>query len=336
MAINKDSVITELGLKRNGAKGWYQSNETVCPECERWDKAGILFVKNDGVFRCMRCGVNKPLDYFLKDINRSDLVEYDRSITLSRNISLLNTEVEEEEKDLHLPIKRLPMGCKPIIYDKYLCDRKFLTYHFNLFKPMTTDLDIRSKNTIIFQIFDECNRRVAWLSRSRESKEWHKENLKLHKDGLANLKLRYDNSLNTDFSKILGGYQEITENTDTLILVEGLFDKVPVDYNLKLNKSEEIKCNFLFGSDISDGQIALINRKPQIKTIYLLLDNGTLEKSKHYGALLYYKTNCKIFICEITKIDADPGDLNREELFDVISESVNFLQFKVGKIDYVS
>lgn len=334
--INKEDIKQELSLKRNGAKGWYHSDETCCTICDKWDKAGILFTNKGGVFSCMRCGVNKPLTVYLKDIGRSDLVEYGESVQINRKIGSLSVEEGEGPKVIELPEKKLPIGSKPITQDDYLDSRGFLPYHYNLFKPVVTQLDIRRRGAVIFQIFDEEGRRIAWLSRSKKSKEWHDENLRLHKEGKADLKLRYDNSLHTDFNKMLGGYSEITEKTHTLILVEGLFDKVPVDNNLYLYESEEIKCNFLFGSKISDEQIDLINNKPQIKDIYILWDYGTLEKSKHYASILYTKTDCSVKVCEIVKKDCDPGDLNREETLDVISKSVNALQFNIGKINHVS
>ena len=98
-------------------------------------------------------------------------------------------------------------------------------------------------------------------------------------------KLRYSNSLHTKFSKLLFGYDEITKNTITVILVEGIFDKIAVDKVLDLWNQEEIKCVATFGKKISDEQIKKLELKG-ISRVILLYDFDAVKDIKKYGLIL--------------------------------------------------
>lgn len=332
---DKDRIIQELGLRKFGVKGWMRSEETVCPQCGRSDKSGILFTGDSGIFNCMRCSLKMPLNKFLRDIGREELVSGQGYTTSSKRLLRYLQEEQKEEEIREMPEKRLPVGFKEVDFDEYLESRGFLERHYQLFKPGTTRIDLKRKHCVIFQIFDENGKRVGWLSRSKLSKEWHKHNLTEFKKGNEELVLRYDNSPNTDFSSILGGVQELTDKTDTVILVEGLFDKVNVDRELSLNDSEEIKCLFTFGDSLKKGQIDKLRLYPNVTKIYLLYDYNTIENSKQYGLMLMEELGVDVRVCEIRKEGKDPGNLTSEELLTIIDESVGAVQFKIGKLNYV-
>lgn len=332
-SVKKDSVIQELSLRKFGSKGWYSSKAVVCKVCGRSDKTGIKFFEDTASVHCMRCSVKEYIGDFLKRVGLSHLVEFKESVSINRQIENI-WESGKEEVESTMPEKKLPLGFKEVEDNEYLNERGFLPYHYKLFKPGTSK--ITQVGNIIIQIFDDRGVRVAWLSRSTKSKEWHKENLRLSKEGEATLKLRYDNSPNTDFSKILGGYQEITENTTTLILVEGIFDKVNVDRQFRLDLSEEIKCNFTFGDSIKEEQIKLLKKKKSLKNIYLLYDNKTIEESKRYGIELEKELDSvEIKVCEIVQEGKDPGNMLQDELIETIDKSVSPLIFKLKKLNYV-
>ena len=175
---------------------------------------------------------------------------------------------------------------------------------------------------------------IAWMSRSRRDKVWHKRNLERYKAGECDLVLRYGNSPNTDFSKILGGYNEITENTDTIIVVEGIMDKVNVDSKLGLLDNDLMKCVFTFGNKISIEQMKLINKHKNITIIYLLYDYGTIRESKHNGLMMLDNSNCKdVRVCEIKQEDKDPGDLSVDELVEVLGNSIGSFEFNCSVVD---
>lgn len=335
--MNKDRIIQEFGLKKFGVKGWLTSSSVYCPVCGKSDKIGILFTKEGGVVNCFHENhYKKSLRVYLLTIGRADLVEqYVESVSVNRKIQNIFEDTEEETVETFLPEKRLPIGFRAIQSHTYLDERGFLPYHYSLFKPGITKIDPRQLDNIIFQIFDPRGVRVAWLSRSTKSKEWHKANLQKFKDGETELKLRYDNSPNTDFSKILGGLNELTENTHTVFIVEGLFDKTNVDIELRLDLSEEVKCLFSFGDSISEDQISLLKGYKNLKNIYLLYDYNTIEQSKQCGVMIEAELDCEVKVGEIVTEGKDPGNMTAEEIIQVVEKSVFPLSFKVGKLNYV-
>lgn len=333
----KDRIISELKLKKFGVKGWMGSKDLVCEQCGKYDKTGVLFTKDSGIFNCMRCGVSFHLNKFLKSIGKDYLIEKGYEVSLYSKLKpLFSQEQSEENKVKELPIRNIPIGFKRVYDDEYLNKRGFMQYHYDTFEPGITNLDLSRKHTVIFKIFDQDKRLVGWLARSKRTKEWHKENLENFKLGKERLVLRYDNSPNTDFSYILGGIVEVTQETDTVILVEGLFDKVNIDRNLGLHESDEIKCLFTFGDTIKEPQIEILRGFKNLKNIYLLYDYGTIVNSKKYGMILLSELpDVNIKICDIQKKDKDPGDLNIFEINEVLNKSVGVLDFKYGKLSHV-
>lgn len=334
--MENNKIISELGLRHFGSKGWMTSKQVVCESCGRYDKCGIYFNENGAVFNCMRCDIKKPLNLYLKQTNRGHLCSNEVSVSNENKIRQITSITQEKEEIFEqLPIRKLPIGFREIKSDDYLDGRNFLDYHYNLFKPGITKLDLSRKHMIVFQIFDKDNRRVGWVARSRLSKDWHKQNLKNNKENGEKIVLRYDNSTNTDFSCIIGGINEITENTDTLIIVEGIFDKTNVDKELKLYDNEKIKCNFTFGNSIKDGQISILNNFPQIKLIYLLYDWGTIKNSKEYGLILEEQLKKEIRVCELNIKDTDPGELKEKQLLKILQQSVDPFSYKYRKLTNV-
>jgi len=335
MAFDKQSIIDEFSLKPFGSKGWLRSNDLVCPNCQQGDEFALKFTDNGAVLHCLHgksCNnYSTSLKAYLRSIGKSDLVEYERSINIDTFPSFDESE-EVEEEVVSLSIKKPPIAFKRLNFDEYLESRNFLPEHYELFKIGESKLDPRIKNHIVFQFFNKAGDCIAWMSRSRRSKEWHDNNLKNFRNGIGSLSLRYNNSPDTDFSRVLGGENEITEETDTLILVEGIMDKVNVDKELELLSQEEIKCCFTFGNIVSTEQIDIINKYSNIKNIYLLYDEGTITQSKHYGLLLS-ETNKNIQVCEIKQKGVDPGDLKSTQLLQILEESENELNFNISKID---
>lgn len=335
--MNRDRIVGEFGLKRFGSKGWLTSSTLYCPVCGKSDKIGILFTNKGGVVHCFHENHYKEsLKQYLMKVGRQDLIEeYNAPVSIYRNIPSLFEEVEKEEL-AELPEKRLPIGFKQIDSHSYLDEeRGFLPYHYKLFKPGVTKIDPRQLGNIIFQVFDERDVRVAWLSRSTKSKEWHKINLERFKEDEVDLKLRYDNSPNTDFGKMLGGVPEITSNTHTVIIVEGLFDKTNVDIQLRLDLEEGVKCLFSFGDNLTIDQVNILKKFSNIDNVYLMYDYKTIEQSKQCGAMIEEETNCTVRVGEIKEEGKDPGNMTCEEIISVMDQSVFPLSFKVGKLNYV-
>ena len=328
MKINKQQVVDELGLIHFGSKGWMSSEDTRCPVCDRSDKFGILFTESGGTTHCFyNCGDNMSLYSYLKHIGRLDLCQYEKQTSIeSKLISVYKDEIEETE----IPEATLPKGYERIFFDKYLSDRNFKSYQYDEFEVGVTHhfLEKRLWNYLIF-VLRQKGRVVGWLARSKYSKKWHKENLENYKSGLCELTLRYRNSTGTDFERILGGFDQITENTQSVILVEGLFDYTNISRLLETNKSEGLKVCFTFGDKVSGHQIQLL-RNINIRNVTLMYDSNTVDQSKRYGMELfkYFNTN----VCYISDPEIDPGNMTLNYLQETLNNQKNIFYFYTSKI----
>lgn len=158
----------------------------------------------------------------------------------------------------------------------------------------------------------------------KKSKEWHEENLKRFKEGTEKLVLRYENSRD-GFSHVIGGYDNITDETDTVIIVEGMFDYISVDTKLHLYESSDIKCVFTFGNNMGLSQIRLLRDKPGIRNVILMYDPDKPEMIKTVSMTLQRYFNVQI--AELEDKKKDPGDATQEELLwalDNMTEPINY------------
>lgn len=237
--------------------------------CGKTGKWGIIF--NDtglATFHCWKCPRKTSVYEFLKKMGRKDLAKM--TYTVKPNELDVCPKLEAENYDLsdwmketmdkaeeaHPTPVRLPMRLKPLSNDPYLDSRGFQPEHYKEFEPsyVTSMLEPKLHNYIIFKMKVDgvC---VAWWARSRYTKEWHKENLEAYKRHEADLVLRYRNSEN-NFQDLLGGCDEIIQGvTETVIIVEGIFDKINIDNLLGLQHLQDIKCCFTFGNNIGQGQL---------------------------------------------------------------------------------
>ena len=334
---NKDKVIREFGLKSFGTKGWYSSKRVTCPKCGRSDKFGIKFnARGGGSVHCFYDEYKDSLYKYLKGLGKEKLLTFSKDpeleiIQQSISEDMLNTSYIEQTDTIQEIT--MPIGYKSLEKDdKYLKSRYFTDYHYSIFKPGRVRLHPKlDKTYIVFLLYQEF-KLVGWLARSRNDKHWHDKNLKDSKEGLCELKLRYYNSSEIEFSHILGGYDEITENTEIVILVEGLFDKVAIDQKLGLLDSEVIKCVCTWGNKVSSKQAKLLKKKTLIQSTYLMYDFATIEESKKASLTLYENGIRKINVCEITQKDFDPGDLTEQQLDKILANAENFQYFYVNKI----
>lgn len=330
--IHIDKVKSELKLKPFGQKGWLSNSSLSCPDCGRSGKLGVKFNDDNGRIHCFYCNYSINLYTFLKLIERRDLYSFEREISINQTLQPL-FPIQEEKEVKELTVK-LPHKLQYITQDDYLDSRRFLPEHYKSFKPAFTESFLEKKlhDCIIFQIFQE-GKLVSWLARSRKSYEWHKENLRKAKLNQEQLILRWQNSEGTEFDQILGGYDDITENTHTVILVEGLFDKVGTDNNLNLYQDEDIRCLFTFGNKISTSQIELLRKKKSVKRTILLYDYGTIKQSKTYSLNLSKYFEVLIGIIRVENLD--PGDMVPEQAYEVFNDLQNPIEFYANNLNSV-
>jgi Zn ribbon nucleic-acid-binding protein len=329
--LNRDKIIKEFNLIPYGAKGYLRSDDCPCPDCSFSEKFGILFLNDGGVVKCMRCGYATSLIKYLINEDKRELLEFDESISIHEQIPELKEDIDEEKEEL--PEVEMPRGFKRITHDDYLEGRNWEPWQYEQFEVGVTNhfLERKHHHQIVFTIRQK-GRKVAYLCRSRLEYDWHKQNLKEFKEGEAYLKLRYDNSQNTDFSSILGGFDEITKNTHTVILVEGLFDKANIDRLMGLHLQEEIKCCFTFGDTLNDDQIDLLAEfKNTIELTILMYDYATISQMQEYSCKLHRLFEVKI--AEITDEEIDPGNMTKGYLVKLLQNLKNFLYFYAGRIN---
>lgn len=328
--VDKGKLISEFNLKPFGSKGWFRSDLLCCPYCGRSDKFGIFFSEGNGVTHCFReCSKNLSLVKYLKQINREEFIIYEQEFSINDKLKPLFGDNKEELKELQEI--DLPKGFKRIYSDEYLTERNFTDWQYELFEVGVTDhfLERKLKNYLIFCIKQE-GKIVAWLARSKRDKEWHKENLKRSKEGLEKLVLRYKNSPGTDFDRIIGGYDQITDNTHTVFIVEGIFDMTNLSNLLKTYESEEVKVIFTFGNSMSDHQIDLLLKK-KIKRVILMYDYGTVRQLKELSLKLsrWYEVD----ICDIGFEDIDPGNIDKKYLNKLLLNLKNYIYFYSSKLN---
>lgn len=344
MRYDKEQIIVDFGLKPFGSQGWMTNKGMECPYCGKSGKWGIIF--NDtgiATFHCWKCPRKVSLYEFLKKLGRTDLAkktytvkpdEIDKCPKLVPNDEDKPLWVQEEElvKEEDLKPVSLPLRLKPLVNDSYLNNRGFREEHYKQFEPSYTDtpLEPKLKNFIIFKMKVDgvC---VAWWARSRYTKEWHKENLEAYKRHEADLVLRYRNSEN-NFQDLLGGCDEIVlGKTETVILVEGIFDAVNIQNLLGLNDVDDIKCCFTFGNNIGDGQIKMLKKKG-IKNIILLYDYGTINESKE-ASLKMREIFDRVYVTAIRREGVDPGNIDIEYLEEVLQGAIDPINFFYNRVE---
>lgn len=334
MKVNINKFKEDFSLKPFGAKSWFNSKSLDCPFCGKgYDKFGIFFSETGGggSFHCLRCEEKGSLYKLLKKIERLDLVldreseDFSYKDKLDSFLKLSSIQ----EVDFKTEEITLPLGFSPIKYDEYLEDRGWLPSQYSQFNVGLSSIDPRFRDKILFLIKED-DRLVGYLSRSKKSKAWHKENLKQAKLDLEKLVLRYDNSRKTNFEKLVGGLDEIIEGvTKTVIMVEGIFDKANVDRVLGLNDTDDVKCVFNFGCHLSDIQMYKLLQKG-VENIILMFDAGFIKQTKNVSLRMLRFFN--IFITEIVE-DKDPGEMNLFEFESCFQNLKTPIDYFVNRVE---
>lgn len=316
--MNVGSIIKAFNLKPFGSQGWLKG-QLSCPDCGRNDKFGILFANNKAVTHCFYCSTSYSLRKILWSIGRQDLIDGDVEYELFKGLKELGVSVDnDKDKSASLPI-----GFRRINHDEYLDSRGFEPWQYIQYGVGVSEVDPKVIDKLVFQIFQH-GKLSGWLGRSRHSKEWHDNNLKAFKRGEEQLVLRYRNSEN-DFNEMLGGIDEVLPGTDTLILVEGLFDKANVDrlLDIKPDTRSNMKCCFTFGSELSDKQVSLIPR--WVTKVIMMYDKGTVNNVRRAIEKLNNRFN--VFVSIFKDEEVDPGNMTYEYFYELVKNIVDSQYF---------
>ena len=214
-----------------------------------------------------------------------------------------------------LPVKKMPAGWKVSAKStKYLLSRGITPEDCKRYNIGATDMFRKYDNYVLIPIYDDGKIR-GFLGRYGARK-------------VPDNKLRYNNSIGTEFAELLFGYDEITDNTSTVILVEGVFDKIAVDKVLHLWDGEEVKCVCTFGKKISDKQIKKLMLKG-VTNVILLYDFDAVKEIKKYGLELE-----KYFVTSITYTSdkKDIDECSEDEALEVFTHLMKPRDFNEGVI----
>lgn len=141
--------------------------------------------------------------------------------------------------------------------------------------------------------------------------------------------MRYNNSIDTDFASLLYGYDDIIKGeTETVIIVEGIFDKISCDKKLRLFDDNIVRCVCTFGKKISDVQINKLIAKG-VSNIILSFDFDALKEIRQYGLELQKTFNTSVAVA-MDKKDID--ECSEEEVWEIFSNIRTIHEFNVGVI----
>ena len=313
----------------NGKKTHYIAQ---CPWCSRDEHLYVQkrTTRTSGgrnvsfMFQCKRCGEAGGYKRLLRKLDKMHIIEDGQEVDIF-NFTKKTLKIIDEivpEKDQIPP----PIGFVQVEYHPYLAKRGFTDQHYEHYKIGISNIDFSMQDRIIFLV-QENELTYGYLSRSTKDREWiDRQNAKAKEDGTYKY-LRYKNST-SDFAKLLMGIDEITENTNTVILVEGIFDKSNVDLYLNLFDNEQTKCCACFGKKVTSDQIAKLRAKG-ISNVILMFDPDAIAESKSTGSTLQ-----KVF--DSVKVaflnEKDPGDLTKSEFLHIFSNLESPFMFSLNKL----
>lgn len=311
-------IVRETGAKRDGSG----KNLIVpcCPFCGKTGGKFGIYIGKETTHRkpfmahCFSCGAStRTLEQLLEVIGRIDLIAVQ---TVDAEASLENLLLKGpyiEEIDDELTIVSLPDFYKRTFSNPYLRQRGFTDDDYDYFPVGTTSrLNPRYADYVIFPVVDEGDT-VGFVARHIQSKEYldaHNRQVK-HTGGYK--LLRYRNSTDNDFAKMLYNYDAvITYKTDTVILCEGIFDVIALTRRLELYDNTRIVAVATFGKKISDVQIYKLQRKG-VKVVVVGYDGDAVAAIKHTATRL--RRYFDIFIADIADPHKDWDELSDEQLY---------------------
>ncbi len=329
-------LTNELHAKLDGGR-----KNLIVPTCPYCGKSGGKF----GIFvgketekkklfmsHCFSCGhTTKDVNQLLDDIGRSDL-----KITETASFEPVKIpeffKVEEEEIDDELQIVEMPESWKRCYKNRYLKSRGFLLDDYEYFPVGTTrGLNWKFDDYVVFPVIDNGDI-VGYVSRHTWSKDAiDRYNATAKRNGKYQIR-RYNNSLDNDFVKLLYNYDAVIEDeTDTVIIVEGIFDAIALTRKLELYDNHQVAVCATFGKKISDAQIYKLQSKG-VRNVVIGYDADANEAISRAAEQLN-----EYFDVMIARIEGDGKDFDEADfwdIFDVFAYNLKTpIEFKLTTLD---
>lgn len=313
--ISDEDLRTIINVEKETRSGQYIS---TCPFC---NKSQHFYInKKTQKWDCKKCGESGGIFKLLRHLDKLYLLGAPTVKKVDEIKSIRQIQEDEAEQSSGeikpLPELKMPAGFKVFDYvSPYLQQRHITMEDIRHWEFGQTRIVSRFIDYLLIPIRDGGKIR-GYIGRyaSRHVP-----------DG----KLRYSNSLNTDFSCLLFGYDDIIEGeTETVIITEGLFDAIAVTKKLNLFDDNTIRAVCTFGKKISETQIKKLLAK-KIRKVILLYDYDALKDIRHYASLLNEYFSVRVAIA-LGKKDIDECTLS--EVVEVFSNlrSVNHFNLDIA------
>lgn len=221
-----------------------RSNQYIstCPFCGK--PMHFYINKTTQQFDCKKCQVSGGIYKLLKHFDKLYLlgaptVKIENQLKSIRDIEEGNSKAENAEIR-QLPTIKMPVGFRVYEYvPTYLRERGITMEDIKHWGFGQTRIESRYLGYVIIPIKEDGDVK-GFVGRYGAKK-------------IPENKLRYSNSLNTDFASLLFGFDDIVRGeTETVIITEGLFDAISVTKKLNLFVDNSIRCVCTFGKKIRD------------------------------------------------------------------------------------
>ena len=337
----KEYIIKELQIDLKARLDGSRKN-LIIPECTWCGKQGGkqgMYVgpekngKTFGMVHCFKCGRTcKDLNRFLDEIGRSDLKITETAkfepIEIPDFFSLADEEIDDELNEVNMPD-----GWKRCYKNNYLKSRGFTVDDYSYFPVGTTrGLNFKYDDYVVFPIIDN-SIIVGYVARHIWSKgDIDEYNDTAKRNGKYQIR-RYNNSTENDFIKLLYNYDSIIEDeTDTVILAEGVFDVIALTRKLNLYDNHRIVPVCTFGKKISDTQIYKLQSKG-VRDIIIGYDTDAADAiNVAADKLNEYFDN--VLIVKLIGEGKDFDEASFWDIYDSFSESLYTpIEYKLSNVD---
>lgn len=344
MLLNKEEknyIIQELMVELHAKPDGSGKNliVPVCPYCgDDRGKFGIYIGtetdrKKTFMSHCFKCGHSTlTLEQLLTDIGRPDLiVEETFDLSGEKQMGAFSFLEDEKEIDDSLCVVSMPENYRRSYFNKYLKKRGFTEDDYEMFPVGTTrHLNFKFDDYVIFPIIDTGDI-VGYVSRHTWDKsDIDEHNRKARHNGEYQI-MRYRNSTENDFVKLLYNYDSVIEDvTDTVILVEGVFDVIALTRKLNLYDNHSIAVVATFGKKISDIQIYKLQSKG-VKTVVIGYDGDASEAIKRVIDQL--NAYFDVYVTDIEDPTKDFDSMGFWEIYDAFDINLKTgTEYKLTKI----
>ena len=329
-------IARETGAKRDGG-----GRNLIVPRCPFCGKTGGKFGIYIGpktsrrepfMAHCFSCGAStRTLGQLLEAISRIDLMLAPTADIDAPLENLLLVPPEKEEIDDRLVPALLPDFYKRTFRHPYLQERGFVFDDYEYFPAGTTGkLNPRYADYVIFPVIDS-GITAGFVARHTWSKESiDTYNRKAKYSGGYRI-LRYRNSTDNDFSRLLYNYDAVREGeTDTVILAEGIFDVIALTRKLELYDNPHLTAVATFGKKISDVQVYKLQAKG-VRTVVVSYDGDAVESVKRTAERL--RPYFEVFIADIADAGKDWDEMSAEEIYGTFAcRLLTPIEYKLKKV----